>query len=388
MKCRLSAACLAIWILLLTGQACAEGRKSILERLYTYATPPEAARTLVEPLNLSKSEGPYSLTVDEILFYGSGLYVSWTARSDSDSLTLFLPGNPRSPTLKLMRESDYDGLGLNDFSALGDTLDGKSISKEYHGLSSVLLPDGGTLEPFDVTVQGFFLKPTVPVTSDSPYRNSVVNGPAWVSSWDLEHLQPYAGDVMDDSGNRSEKPGIEMYLTALPKDSTYVEVVDALMAGLMELGYAQFLEEVDLTLSVNPDAGHIFHTVITGPSKFEFEGCTVEFSKADFSAARYDVEAIIVVKDEAAWLSDLSRLTYELWPDGNKLRMSRSQSENTATIGAPMTVELSYTGNPLFETPSFLLLKAYMEPDSQSSNSSDPVRVPERDITLQLRKVS
>jgi len=361
-----------ICVLLLIEPSCAEEREGILERLYRNTTTPESARVLVEPVNLSQADGPFSLTIDEILYDGSGIYVQWTARSDSGDTMLFMPGILLPQTQGFGWKHDADDPGLTGFFPLGDLLDGQSISRDYSDISSLLLPDGGTLEPFEVKLHGYFLKPTAPILNQSEDQVTAISGPVWILGWYPGRVKPGGNDQL----------GLLSYYTALKKP-TYEEVVDATIAGLQELGYAQLLSEISLTITVKPDTEHIFHTMIEGPSTFEFDECTVVIEKADFSAAHFLIEASVDQNEEVVWPTVMRDLTYELHPDGNKIELLSAQRDLGLSDDGRLAISLAYTGNPTFETPSTLLFKAYVEQDGVGT---DPVRLPEYDIILRLKK--
>ena len=341
------------------------------------------------PINLSKSEGPYSLTVDELLFDGSGLYVTWTARSNSYDLVIFADDSLQSPSVKFKDQGVSQIYLPRVFFALGGTLNGKSIPREYKGFSSALLKDGETLNPFDVSIRCFFLEPVARIVNESDITADFSGCPTWSAHTGGDHpsFSYLGGAKFDGDGNYSmETDGISNYMAGC---NTYDEMVSAYMTGLTELGYTQPPTEIEMTLTVNPDAAHICHTRISGKSKFEFDDLTVVVKKADFTAASYDVEMYIIGKEDGTLENEI-QLYYILYADGKRL-LEEVSATSQLTFGEPRILALTYSGNPLSETPSDLLFEAILDPNANDGISirdlKSPIRLPDHDIKIHLAKI-
>lgn len=380
-----------ILMLVIAGSAYAEGEKVLLDHLFPNSSPSKAAKQLVVPINLSKSEGPYSFTVDELLFDGSGLYVTWTARSNSDDLVIFSDDNLQSPSVKF-KDQGVSQLDLpRTFFALGGTLNGKSIPQEYKGFSSARLKGGDTLDPFDVSIRCFFLKPVARIVNKSDITADFSGCPTW-SVWtggDQPSFNFLSGAKFDRDGNYSiETEGFTKYLDGC---NTYDELVNAYMTGLTELGYAQPPTEIEMTLTVNPDAKHIQHTGIEGQSTFDFDSLTVVINKADFTVASYDVEMVMIEKDDTKWAKLGPGISYMLYADDK--RLSEEITTNSQyTIGKPRTEGMTYAGKPLPKAPSYLLFEAWgpgLQYDMSSIGSGVTIpliRLPALDIKIKLAR--
>ena len=381
--------------LLLAGLAYAATQPRILERLFPSGKPSEAAEQLAKPVKAAKADGPYSLSVDECLFDGNELHVNWTAKSESGDLAFFTASDLESSTIKLLQQGWLESLQLNTFVPLGDSLNGRAVSREFHGYTVVTLPDDIGDEPFDVTIRGAFMTPVAPIVMDEDLRENIACRPTWI--WQQDEDQAYLDFAsivaFDVDGSRSqEAPDVVKSLDSLTPESSQKERMDAYVKGLTELGYAQPLSEMALTFTVSPDARHIYHTEIDGPSAFQFKDRTVSITKADFTAAHSSLEGLMVAKGGVS-LEDLFKLYYELCPDGKPTDVQIAKESNSGDpIDGEQSVELHYWGNPLPEVPSTVTLEAYWYPDGFGSVSNGkrntPVRVPKYDITLQLKKAS
>ena len=380
--------------LLIAGLAYAASQSRILERLFPSGKPSEAAEQLVKPVKAVKTEGPYSISIDECLFDGNELHVDWTAKSESEELVLFTAGDLESPTVELLQQGWAESLQLNTFVPLGGSLNGRAVSRTFNGFTVVTLPDGIGDEPFDVTIRGAFMKPVAPIVPDDEIKENIACRPTWIAQQDGDQTYlNFASIVALEDGCRSlEAPDVLNYLDQLTGSSSQKERINAYLKALTAAGYAQPLLEMELTFTVSPDARHIYHTEIEGPSAFEFSDRTVTITKADFTAAHSSLEGLIVAKGGVSQ-EDLFKLYYEPCPDGKPTDVQIAKELNSGgPFDGEQSVELHYWGDPLPEAPSYVLLEAYWYPNGMFNQSagkkSAPVRVPEYDITLRLKRVS
>ncbi len=373
-----------------SGCAYAENAATLLERLFPYSSPGKAVRALVEPVNLTKADGPCSLTVDEVLFDGSALYIRWTARSDSKDLTLLTAGKPQSPTAALEMQGESRPRLPNGFTALGGTLNGKKVPREYNGLFSALVTDHQTLEPFELTIRGYFLKPTARIVCDTDIKDGFSNQPTWVASETGAEpsLNCYSDVQIDGNGDYTMKQDdIFARHDALPKNPTPDDLANAYLQGITELGYAQLLSKIELTFTVTPVSEYIHHTQIDGPSTFELDDRTITFTKADFTVTQYEIVMVMTAKDDKTWSEDIGRLSYTLYADGKEL-LGRITTRSEDSENEPATVTLTYKGVPLSDVPSTLAFAAFWSPVEPSIPSTNPMLPsPERDITIRLKKI-
>ncbi len=379
--------------LLLAGLAYAASQSRILERLFPSGRPGEAAQRLVTPVMAAKADGPYSFSVDEWLFDGNGLHVEWTAKSASGALTIFTADDIESTSVELLRQGRQESLQLEEFVPLGDSLNGRAASREFHGYTVVTLPEDIGSKPFDVTIRGAFLKPVAPVVVDEDIQANIAR-PTWIARTDGDQVYLHFASivVLNADGSRSEEaPDVWKYLLAPTDESSGKERMDAYVKGLAKLGYAQPLSEMELTFTVTPDTAHIHHTGIEGPSTFEFGDRTVTITQADFTAAHTSMEGVMVAKGDATE-EDLFKLYYELRPDGEDPPARINSEENSGlTDEGVASVEFRFWGGPLFEAPVKVVLKAFWYPDGLFNEATGeknvPKRVPEYDIALRLKRV-
>jgi hypothetical protein len=161
--------------------------------------------------------------------------------------------------------------------------------------------------------------------------------------------------------------------------------------GLTEFGYAKLLSEIDLTFTVSPDAAHIYTTEIEGPDTFNFDDFSIKFTRAEFSAAHTLVNATVTTRGETT-INDLEKLEYSLRADegAEDLRVGTCWGIQ-GSVDGPGSIDLTFLGDPLPEAPSCVLLEAYQYPngifDKATDEQNTPVRAPEYDITLKLKKV-
>ncbi len=382
-----------IVVLLFEASACASSQSRILGRLFPYGNPGEVALQLVTPVGKGMADGPCALSVDEYLYDGSELHVSWTAKSASEEIALFTASDLESSTAKLLQQGWAESLQLNTFVPLGDSLNGYAIARDFHGYTVVTLPDDIGAESFDVTIRGTFMKPVAPIVLDEEIKENITCRPTWIAQQDgdLTYLNYVSIVAFDVDGRSQEAPDVRKYLDQVTENSSQKERMDAYVEGLAAAGYAQPLSEMELTFTVSPDAVHIYHTEIDGPSAFEFEDRTVTITKADFAAAHSSLEGLMVAKGGVSQ-EDLFKLHYEPCPDGKPTDVQIAKESNSGgPIDGEQSVELHYWGDPLPEAPSYVLLKAYWYPEGLfhrvEGKRSDPVRTPEYDIALWLKKV-
>lgn len=373
---------------LTAGPARANGQPGILGRLFPYGNPSEAARQLLTPVGKGLADGCCALSVDECLFDGSELYVSWTAKSESADMVLFTASSLESPSEKFLRHGDTESLGLYTFVPLGG-----SFPREFHSCTVVTLPGGAENKPFSVTLRGVFLNPVAPVVMDSEIKEGIVNRPTWVAERRAEqvYLRFFSNVTPDpEGGYSSDSRDVDPYMSGLTQNSSGAEIVDACVKGLTGEGYARLLSELAVTFTVTPDAARIRRTGIDGPATFEFDDRTVTVTKADFAAAHTCVEGVMVAKGGLTE-EDLFDLHYELCPDGEPTaaRIQNGCGSGDAVDGRAC-VEFKLWGDPLLEPPSMILLKAYRYPEGFFGDSVDgknePVREPGYDIALKLKK--
>jgi hypothetical protein len=379
---------------LTAGLARADGRPGILERLFPYGQPSEVARQLLTPVGRGMADGPCALSVDEWLFDGSELHVTWTAKSESADTVLFTAGSPESPSQTLVQHGGAESLRLTTFVPLGDSLNENAISREFHGYTVVTLPDGAGGNPFDVTLRGVFLQPIAPVVMGSEIKEDIVNRPTWVAERREEqvYLNFFSNVTSDpEGGYSSDSQDVDPYMRGLTENSSGAEIVDAYVKGLTGRGYARLLSELAVTFTVTPDTTRICRTGIDGPATFEFDDRTVTITRADFAAAHTRVEGVMLAKGNLTE-EDLFDLYYELCPDGQPTA-ARIQNEcgSGDAVSGRDCVEFSLCGDPLAEPPSMVLLEAYYYPlgfFNDSVGENEPVREPGYDIALKLKKAS
>lgn len=395
MRRKVRAALIAALIaaLLLAGLAYAASRSRILERLFPSGNPSQAAEQLVKPVGTGKIDGPYSFSIDECLFDGNELHVEWTAKSQAGDLAIFTASGLDFPFVNLSQQNHTGSLQFTDFVPLGDTLNGRAISREYHGYTVVTLPDGIGSEPFDATLRGAFMKPVAPIVRDEDIRANIACRPTWIASQDKGQTYLHFASIvaLEDGCQSQEAPDVGKYLDALTPDSSQKEWMGAYVNALAAAGYAQELTEMALTFTVSPDFRRIYHTEIDGPSTFEFDDRTVAITKAEFTAAHTDLEGLMLIKGSTTE-KDLFKLFYELRPDGKKTDARINSQEDSYCGDAGLEgVTISQWGDPLPEAPSYVLLEAYWYPDGFLNDSTGkkatPMRAPEYDITLKLKKV-
>lgn len=380
-------------VLLAPGLTRADGQSRILERLFPYEKPGEAAARLVTPVGMGMSDGPCAISIDEYLFDGGELHVAWTAKSESRDTVLFSAGDLESPDVKFLHHDDTESLLINNFVPLGGSMNRVAVAREFHGYTVVTLPDNSNGKPFDVTLRGVFMKPVAPVVMDSEIKEDIVNRPTWVASQHgyQMYLSYWSNVTPDgDGGYSADARDLDPYFDALTRDFSEAERVDAYVKGLIGQNYGQLLSKLVLTFTVSPDKARIYHTEIIGPSTFEFDDQTVTITKADFTAAHTSVEGMILAKGGMTEES-LFDLHYELRPDGKPPAAQISNERNSGdTVNGRACIEFDLDGDPLPEAPSMLLLEAYRYPEGFTNDSegkkNEPVRAPQYDIEFRLKK--
>jgi hypothetical protein len=332
--------------------------------------------------------------VDECLFDGNELQVEWTAKSEAGELAFFSASGLDSPSVALAQQGEPEILQLNDFVPLGDAMDGVAVSREYHGYTAVTLPDGAGGKAFDVTIHGVFMKPVAPAVLLSDLKENISGRPTRLANAgeDQTFLEPISTLTLDGEGGWSgDSREFDPYMEKLRDHPSEAERTAAYVKGLTEFGYAKLLSQIDLTFTVSPDAAHIYATEIDGLSAFEFDDRTVTIKKADFSAAHTSLEGVMIAKGGAAE-EDLFKLNYELCPNGVKAAVNINCEQGSANpVNGHDCVEFNLWGDPLPELPDTVTLQAYRYPEGlfdESGDQNTPVRVPEYDITLKLKKVS
>ena len=274
-------------ILALTGIAYAATRAEILSLIFTRSTPGENAAAMVVHLGKTAEGENMSFTVSDYILDGTDLYVNWSIQLHTDEELTLISGGLETA----FDPSIFSDNGLPDSLGAGTLAASSRNNGRLSGLNRGRFYDAPPDEPFEVTLCIGLVR------HETGALRALTN----------EEQTEYSQWIRSQKKTAGEG--------------------HARLSAIEKFGRGEVIERLELTFTVHPEGKT--GKSLKEPAHFERADYAITVLKAEFTGVNAQIECIWSHKDG---VPSADELDFEIWADGEKVRMSCMRDEETMSF--------------------------------------------------------
>ena len=369
---RFSAALVAaIVFVLAAGIAVAATIQSgILDKLFIYGEPSEAAQEAVIHGGESASDEGVTLAVTEYLMDGNSLHVAWSVTSERDEPVYYITDYELiDGSTELEQAENANFFGSPSSEGVGDNIltqltPERASHTDYMGRGYQSAPDAPVVAK--IRVRAFTTKLT-PVDMDVDLLYPISDEE--IAAYQAIAAAGEIGVTADGRSRLDEYASYKAALDSLRKNRVHESDEDGSIYNrrredaLVESGLMQELTELVCTVTVPVQTSDPANSAGIGESEFVLPGRRVAIREFSMDVASTVLSYDIYPDDESSW--DGNWMSNGWWyllvdPEGNVLNpaigLSISANDNTETRaeGEPLCIHVNCDGNPVTEIPEYV----------------------------------